>query len=122
RALRDTRIGRFAVPKGSEVVVWLYHTHHDPRFFPEPECYRPERFADHESATRPKHAYLPFGAGQRACIGQLFALIEGQLVLATLLQRVELHYAATRAPGMRLGVTLAPKNRVPMRIRARAST
>jgi cytochrome P450 len=115
RAAADGMIGPYRVPAGSEVVIWLYHTHHDARFFPDPERFVPERFDEAQSAARHKHAYLPFGAGQRACIGQMFALIEAQLIIATLAQRLDLRYAARRAPGLRLGVTLAAKNGLPVR-------
>ena len=119
RATADATIGPYAVPAGSEVVIWVYRTHHDPRFFPEPERFLPERFDEAASAARPRHAYLPFGAGQRACIGQSFALIEAQLIIATFAQRLRLQYAGKRAPRMRLGVTLAPKGGLPMNVWAR---
>jgi len=121
RAVRDTAIGPYAVPAGSEAIIWVYHTHHDPRFFPQPQRFLPERFEDAASAARPKHAYLPFGAGQRACIGQSFALTEAQLIVATFAQRLEFRYAGKRPPGLRLGVTLAPKGGLPMRITGRSS-
>jgi cytochrome P450 len=120
RALHDTSIGRYAVPAGSEAIIWVYRTHHDPRFFPEPERFLPERFEPAAIDARPKHAYLPFGAGQRACIGQTFAMIEAQLIVATFAQRLELRYARKRPPGLRLGVTLAPKGGLPMRITPRS--
>ena len=120
RAVCDTTIGRYSVPAGSEAVIWVYRTHHDPRFYPDPERFMPERFDDDHSAARPKHAYLPFGAGQRACIGQSFAMIEAQLIVATFAQRLRLRYAAKQAPRMRIGVTLAPKGGLPMHVSARA--
>lgn len=107
---------------GSEVIIWVYRTHHDPRFYPEPERFQPERFDDTHSAARPKHAYLPFGAGQRACIGQAFAMFEAQLIVATFAQRLALRYAGKRAPGMRLGVTLVFKGGLSMRVSARPPT
>jgi cytochrome P450 len=119
RAVQDATVGEYPVPKGSEVVIWAYRTHHDERFFPEPERYLPERFDEAASAARPKHAYLPFGAGQRACIGQAFAMIEARLILATFTQRVRLRYAGNRPPGLRLGVTLAPKGGLPMHVERR---
>jgi cytochrome P450 len=122
RASEDTSIGPYAVPKGSEVVIWLYCTHHDPRWYPDPQAFQPERFSAAREAERPKYAYLPFGAGQRACIGQMFATIEAQLILATLLPRLRFEYTARRAPGLRLGVTLAPRNGMPMRVRVRERT
>jgi cytochrome P450 len=116
RAKRDVRVGEYAVPKGSEVLLWIYYTHRDPRFYEQPERFLPERFAADVLAQRPKYAYAPFGAGQRACIGQLFALQEAQLVLATWLPRLRLEFAGRRAPGLRTGVTLAPRAGLPMRV------
>jgi cytochrome P450 len=119
--LRDVTIGGYTVPAGSEVVIWTYRTHHDPRFYPEPERFLPERFDAEQSAARPKHAYLPFGAGQRACIGQAFAMVEAQLIVATFAQRLSLRYAGGKPPALRLGVTLAPKGGLPMHASARVS-
>lgn len=87
RAHEDTEIGGYRVPRGSEVMIWVYWTHRDARFYPEPEVFRPERFEKDKVAALPKHAYLPFGAGPRACIGRSFAMVEARLILATLARR-----------------------------------
>jgi cytochrome P450 len=118
-ACADTHIGPYRVAKGSEVVIWSFHAQRDPRFYPEPERFRPERFEAEAEAARPKYAYLPFGAGQRACIGQLFAMVEAQLILATLLPRLRFEYAAARPARIRTGVTLTPRGGMPMRVFAR---
>ena len=110
--------GQF-VPEGSEVILWIYHLHRDPRFFPEPARFRPERFSGAEDDARPRHAYVPFGAGQRACIGQSFAMLEAQLILATLAPRLSLRYARRRPPRRATGVTLAPRGGMPMYITTR---
>jgi cytochrome P450 len=115
-AIQDAAIGPYPISAGSEVVIWTYHMHRDPRFFPEPERFLPERFADSSSAERSKHAYLPFGAGQRACIGQTFAMIEAQLLIASLAQQVRFRYDGKRPPRPRTGVTLAPDNGLPIRV------
>ena len=117
-ACMDTSIGPYPVAKGSEVVIWIYHVHRNPRFYPEPERFDPDRFTQEQEAARPKYAYLPFGAGQRACIGQMFAMLEAQLILATLLQNLRFDYARKRPPGIRMGVTLAPRGGMPMRVTA----
>ena len=121
RAHDRRRRRRLDVPRGSEVMLWVYMTHHDPRFFPEPEAFRPERFAPARLATLPKFAYLPFGGGPRACIGKSFAMMEARLLLATLAQR----YRLTLAPGHRVEVapriTLTPKRGMKMIVRSRAS-
>jgi cytochrome P450 len=81
------------VPKGSEIVHWIWWTHRDARWFPEPERFLPQRFAPEEAQKRPKLAYMPFGAGARACIGKVFAMVEAQLLLATIAQRFRLELA-----------------------------
>ena len=118
-AEHDTTLGGYPVPRGAEVVIWVYHVHRHPSYYPAPERFEPERFSEKEEAQRPRYAYLPFGAGQRACIGQQFAIYEGQLILAALVQRLQFKYAARSAPRLRFGVTLAPKGGMPMVISRR---
>ncbi|MET0390354.1 MAG: cytochrome P450 [Polyangiales bacterium] len=115
----ETSVAGYRIPKGSEVLVWSYFTHRDARFYPEPEQFRPERFRPEEEQTRPKYAYLPFGAGQRACIGQQFAMLEAQLILAAWLPQLHFELASRRPPRLRTGVTLSPRGGLPMRVRAR---
>ncbi|HKU39268.1 MAG TPA: cytochrome P450 [Polyangiales bacterium] len=117
RASADTRVGDWQIPKGAEIVMWVYQTHRDARWFPEPDRFRPERFEPEREAERPKYAWLPFGAGQRACIGSVFAMLEAQLVLATLLPKLDFEYLRRRKPRPSRGVTLAPSGGMPMRVR-----
>jgi cytochrome P450 len=120
-AEEDTTIGDYPVPAGSEVVLWIYWTHHDPRWWPEPEAFRPERFAagSEEAASRPKLAYVPFGAGARACIGKVFALIEGTLILAELAQRYRFELVPGHPVVAQPRITLAPKHGMKMMVRRR---
>lgn len=119
QASEDTEIGGYPVPAGSEVMLWVYMAHHDPRFYPEPHVFRPSRFSADEEAKRPKLAYLPFGAGPRACIGKVFAMVEGRLLLAALARR----FRFVLAPGHRVvaqpRITLVPKHGMKMRIASR---
>lgn len=87
-ALRDIEIDGYLLPKGSSVVVSPYTLHRKAEYFPNPETFDPERFTSEREKQLPRYAYLPFGAGPRICIGNYFALMEGQLLLATLAQRV----------------------------------
>lgn len=119
RAVRDTEIGGYRVPEGAEVVIWSYWTHHDPRWFPAPDVFLPDRFTPEAKAERPKLAYLPFGSGPRACIGAAFSLMEARLILATIARRFELELQPGHTVGVRPGVTLAPKGGLPMRLRLR---
>jgi cytochrome P450 len=121
RAIEDTSIGRWPVQRGSEVILWIYMTHHDERWYPQPSAFWPDRFTEEEEAKRPPLAYLPFGAGPRACIGKVFAMLEAKLILATLAQRLRFELT----PGQRVEVspriTLSPKHGMRMKIRARGS-
>lgn len=113
----DVTIGGYTIPKGTEIVLWVYMTHHDPRWFPEPERFIPERFTPENEAALPKGAYVPFGAGPRVCIGKQFALIEARLLLATLAQRVRFDLVPGHRVAMRPRVTLNPKHGMRMTVR-----
>jgi cytochrome P450 len=116
RAAQDTEVGGFHVPRGSELVLWILLTHRDARWWPDPEAFRPERFAPAEVAKRPKGSYLPFGAGPRACIGKAFAMIEAQVILATLAQRFRLEPAGRMPVTVRPRITLCPAEPIRMRV------
>ncbi len=88
QATEEVEIGGHRVRRGEQVQLLTYVTQRDPRWFPAPERFDPERFAPGRVEEIPPHAYFPFGAGPRVCIGRQFALVEVQLVAATLLQRL----------------------------------
>ncbi|HEV7892212.1 MAG TPA: cytochrome P450 [Pyrinomonadaceae bacterium] len=113
-AVEDHEVGGYQVPRGSLVLVCQYVMHRDPRYFPEPERFDPERWTVEAKATRPQFSYFPFGGGQRRCIGEGFAWMEAVLMLATLTRRWRLR----PAPGAHVQayprITLRPKGPVPM--------
>ncbi len=113
QAAEAVTIGEWDLPAGSEVVLWLWHTHHDGRIYPDPERFDPDRFAPDAKAALPKGAYLPFGQGPRTCIGKHFALMEGTLLLATIARRWRLEPTGP-APKLHARVTLSPKKGLPM--------
>ena len=110
----DTQLGGHFVRKGAQVIVMTYFIHHDPRWYPDPERFDPDRFTEEATAARPKFAYFPFGGGNRRCIGEGFAWMEGVLVLATLGQRWKFRLAENKPviPDPRL--TLRPKGGLKM--------
>ena len=106
--LRDERLGDCDIPQGSMILVCPYLTHRLPEYFPQPERFLPERFDSEDAPARPRHAYLPFGAGPHTCIGQHFAMQELVLSLATLTQRIQLRLHDSRLPPMDAESTLRP--------------
>jgi cytochrome P450 len=87
RALGDDELGGYRIPKGSLVFVIPFVVHRRPKLWPDPDRFDPGRFAPEHESTRPRFAYIPFGGGPRGCIGNQFAMLEAQLIVATIAQR-----------------------------------
>ena len=85
----DAVVGGYKIPKGAPVLISPYVTHHDPRWYPSPETFDPDRFSPEREAALPKGAYIPFSGGARICLGKHFAMMEAMLVLGSMLQRLE---------------------------------
>ncbi len=112
RTTRDIELGRWHIPAGALLRITPWVLQRDPRWFAEPEAFRPERFLP-DAAPPPRGAWMPFGAGPRVCIGQHFAMLEMTLVAAMLLQRYRL-VLPPDAPACEpvLNVTLRPRGGV----------
>nr|CAD91347.1 hypothetical protein [Homo sapiens] len=82
---KDVEINGVFIPKGSMVVIPTYALHHDPKYWTEPEEFRPERFSKKKDSIDP-YIYTPFGTGPRNCIGMRFALMNMKLALIRVLQ------------------------------------
>ena len=82
--------GQYEMRQGDWAMVLLPQAHRDPRVWPDPDRFDPDRFAPGQAKTRPPHVYKPFGTGQRSCIGRQFALHEAVLTLGLLLHRYDL--------------------------------
>jgi cytochrome P450 len=90
-ALEDVVLAGFRVPKGMQVMMPIFTLHRDPRWFRDPEAFRPERFlpgGEVREGKVPRFAYLPFGAGPHVCVGSHFALLEAMAIFAGVLTRV----------------------------------
>ena len=87
KALEDVELGGRSLPAATIVAISPYVTQRDPRWFPEPERFDPDRWLPEPRAALPQFAYFPFGGGQRICIGEAFAQMEAKLVLATVARR-----------------------------------
>src|SRR5262249_49003396 len=118
-AQREVTVGDIPVKKNDIVFVNVIGMHRRPELFADPERFEPERFLGEREKTIPRYAYLPFGAGPRVCIGNHFATMEGQLLLATIAQRVRFELPAGTTVEPEPLVTLRPRGGVPMRVRRR---
>jgi cytochrome P450 len=90
QAVADDEIGGYHVPRGSLVFLIPFVVHRRPKLWPDPCRFDPGRFAPEHEAARPRFAYIPFGGGPRGCIGNQFAMVEAQLIVAAVAQRYRL--------------------------------
>jgi cytochrome P450 len=118
QATADVTIGGYDLPRGQIVLISAYALHHRAEIWPDPERFDPSRFEPAAEERRHRQAYLPFSAGPRTCIGNLFALMEGPIVLATILRRLDLELTRDAVIEPDASATLRPKGGVPMRVTA----
>ncbi|MDY7229374.1 cytochrome P450 [Hyalangium rubrum] len=118
-AEEDDELDGYRIPAGTQMAVLTYVLHHHPEIWESPQRFEPERFTPERSAGRHKHAWIPFGSGQRQCIGKEFSLMEGQLILARVAQRFQASAIAGRMPQVQLGGSLNTRNGVWVRLKQR---
>jgi len=104
--LEDDEIGGYRIPKGYTLMIPVYTIHHDPKLWPEPDAFKPERFSKENAKTHHRFSYFPFGGGPRQCIGNNFALMEMQLIIVLMLQKFRFKTTAGFKPEMHPMVTL----------------
>lgn len=114
-AARDDEISGQKIKAGDRIVLCPYLIHHDPRYWDDPEEFRPERFDAGKIKSRVKYSYLPFGAGKRFCLGGQLSQVETILALTTLLRRFRPEYVGKMPPPIAATVTLMPKGGLPFR-------
>lgn len=102
----------FPISAKSIVTLNQLITHRHPDFWDEPDAFRPQRFLPDQAPSQHRFAYFPFGGGPRVCIGNTFALLEGPLVLATILQRFRVELVPGQVVEPDPTFTLRPKNGV----------
>ncbi len=119
QALDDFQLGEYFLPAKTTVLMSQFITHRDPRFFPDPLRFDPERFTPEAKMRRTKFTYFPFGAGFRQCIGESFAWMEGVLLLATLGQKWKMKLVPGHPVEPEPLITLRPKYGMRMQLEAR---
>jgi cytochrome P450 len=121
-AVADDIIDGYAIPAGTTVVSLTYGIHHHPDLWAQPTRFDPERFASEQVVQQHKAAWMPFGMGQRQCIGRDFSIMEAQIILAIIIQR----YKLTAVPGSavlpKFSTTLKPDRPVMVNLERRTGS
>ena len=114
QVVQDFALGGYRIPAKSQIFFFQYVTHRDPRFFTEPEEFKPERWTEDFVKQLPRYAYFPFGGGPRLCIGISFAMMETVLLLTTIAQKFRLQLAPGQTITPLPGITLRPGKGIKM--------
>jgi cytochrome P450 len=108
-AIAEDLLDGYSIPVDTMIFISPFVSHRDPKHWPDPERFDPDRFAAEHVASRPRHIYFPFGEGPHVCIGNNFALMEMQLILAMALQRFRLRLVPDHPIALKPEATLRPK-------------
>src|SRR5207237_7610915 len=117
RAIESFEFEGYTIPERAFVNYCSWASHHLPDVFPEPERFRPERFAPDARAALPKGAYVPFGGGSRTCIGMRFGQLEVRAIATMMLARFALSLPADFRLQIRQMPTIRPNNGLPVLVR-----
>jgi cytochrome P450 len=120
-AVDDVTVGGWPIKRGSIILLCPYTAHRNPRYFPDPERFMPERFAGDFEQRIPRYAYFPFGAGPRVCVGNGFAMMEARLILAAIVQAYRFDLVPGQDPRPQALVTLRPRGGLWMTLAKRAA-
>jgi cytochrome P450 len=120
-SIGEVELGPFRLPPKTTLFINIYGMHRNPKYFPEPERFDPDRFRPEREKQLVRSSYIPFSLGPRICIGNQFALIEGHIVLAALAQRVTFEKVDDTPVEAEPLITLRPRGGVPLRVRHRDS-
>lgn len=119
-AAETCEIAGYRIPRGAQLHLLPYIMHRDDRWWDEPAAFRPERFAAGCEEQLTEYAYLPFGAGPRACIGRGFAMQELMLAVGTIVSQFSLHLGDGQAePQLEAQISLHPRGGMRIRVERR---
>jgi Cytochrome P450 len=114
---RETEVDGYRLKAGSLAIFNIYNVHHHPDLWAEPERFDPGRFLSSESR---RFSFMPFGAGERICIGNHFAMLESQLLLAMIIREYDFELLNPVEAEVEMVVSLRPKGGLPVRIGRRS--
>jgi cytochrome P450 len=113
---KPVQLGPYRIPPGAHFFFSQYIMGRDPQYFPDPLRFDPDRFTLEARAARPKFTYFPFGGGNRQCIGESFAWMEGIFSIATIAQRWRISYLGATPPVPQAKITLRPRDPLMMQL------
>ncbi|HKY54960.1 MAG TPA: cytochrome P450 [Anaerolineales bacterium] len=119
-AFEPSEVGGIPIPKGHLVAIAIRNIHRHPEYWQNPTEFKPERFLPENKASLNRNAYMPFLSGPHMCIGNHFALIEGQLLLAMMVQKYDVKETPMQSDEGKFAITLRPKNGLPVMITSRS--
>jgi cytochrome P450 len=119
RSIAPVEVGGYHFPADTLFLMSPYLMHRDGRYFPDPLSFQPERWTAEFEKELPRYAYFPFGGGPRICIGNGFAMMEAQLILATMAQRLDLSLLNDAPVQPEPLITLRPRTPIQMRVSLR---
>jgi cytochrome P450 len=118
-SIEPSQIGGYEFPAGATMLMSQWVMHRDPRYYDDPDTFRPERWLEGLADRLPAGAYFPFGDGPRRCIGQGFAMLEAAIVIGTLAQRFQFRLIPGHPVIAEPLVTLRPRHGMRMALHAR---
>jgi len=118
-ARKATTLGNVALGPGASVYLPIYALHRHEAVWPRPERFDPDRFLPARAQAQHRYAYLPFGAGPRACMGATLAMTEAVALLAVMLRRTRFSVSPGHYPRPVVRVTLRAQGDIPMRVEPR---
>jgi cytochrome P450 len=113
---KDTEVDGYFLKAGRPAIFSIFNLHHHADFWPQPEQFDPERFLTPQNR---RFSFMPFGTGERICIGSHFAILESQLLLSMIVQQCDLQLLSMDEVEIEMAVTLRPKGGIPVRIKWR---
>jgi cytochrome P450 len=117
--VHDFPIDKYVLRAGSIVIISQYVTHHDPRFFSEPNHFDPDRWLPQAKRKIHRFSFFPFGGGPRTCLGEPFAWMEGVLLIATIIRQWKMRIEPEHLVSLEPVVPLRPKHGMPMKLTRR---
>ncbi|MCC2682894.1 MAG: Cytochrome [Nitrosospira multiformis] len=113
---KDTEVDGYFLKAGRLAIFSIFNLHHHADFWPQPKQFDPERFLVSQNR---RYSFIPFGTGERICIGSHFALMESQLLLCMIIQHCDLQLIDPEEVEIEMAITLRPKGGIPVRIKWR---